>query len=122
MAWGQGGYSRVLCLQTVLSFRPMEEAAQLCCSISCLGMLRGEVAVVTVALGVCRVITLGEPNQGEGACVGLTCGAVLFSISPHLVLVSSQAQVWMAVNAMLGGIKPLRDHGRTKTIQRQVCS
>lgn len=27
MAWGPGGCSRVLCLQTVLSFMPMEKAA-----------------------------------------------------------------------------------------------
>lgn len=67
MAWGPGGYSRVLYLQTVLSFRPMEEAAQLCCSISCLEMLRGTVVVVS---GPAESSLWKSQNQGEGACGG----------------------------------------------------
>lgn len=74
----RGGYSRVLCLQTVLSSRPMEEAAQLCCSNSCLGMLRGTVVVVTVALGVRRVVTLEKTKPRPGRLCGAeTWGSAL---------------------------------------------
>lgn len=69
-----GGYSRVLCLQTVLSSRPMDEAAQLCCSNSCLGMLRGAVVVVTVALGICRAVTLEKTKPRWRSL----CGAVMW--------------------------------------------